>query len=223
MLSFRKNGEVVTMHFDKVWEQRQYGYFSSNIQTKTSNHELRRLSGTSYCIHKSVKNTAKLERKIKKICQRFVPHLIDLSTNYRLESKHATKKNEKLVCKLSKKLYEQFPSTLPLLKLITILPDGSKVTTTPKNEFIEDKKYFITNYNDYLKRETLLYREDGTTWYLNNQGYATTQFPDNTRITTWATKVDECFFVNLEDYDNMNYQMFEGMYIQENFLSRPLE
>lgn len=196
VISFRKNGEVMTMHSDKTIENRQYGYFSSNVsESATRFNELRKMSPHSYDIHRAIRNKTKLEKRIRRICKRHTRHLIDLSENYTLESKREALRREKKTCKLSKKLHQTFPEMLPLLKLVTVTDDGSEIVTTTKSSVREDKKYFTTHHNDYLKRETLLYREDGVTWFLNNKGYATTQFPDQTRITTWETTLDENFYI----------------------------
>lgn len=208
VISFLKNGEVMTMYFDKDIEIRQYGYFRSNVtETNMKKDQLRRMSTHSLNIHKATKNLKKFDKTLKTLCSRYNKHSIGTHIAYRLESKHDAVRKEKKICKLSKKLYRLIPSMLPLLK-ITYITQNKKVIIDTKNWHEEENKFFTTSYTDYLRRETLTYRQDGTVWFLHNDGAATTQFPDKTRITTWLSIIEEEYYVDLTEEEIVGEETF---------------
>lgn len=203
VVSFLKTGEVITMSLDRVLEKRQYGVTSLNLSEAMLKRDetARNKSSHSLKIHKATKDISRMEKKIKHICKKRERHMIDFSWNYRLESRRECLWRKRRRCKLPKQLSQMVPGYFPLLKLTMITEDGSKVVTDMRNTFEEKNKYFTTTYNDYLKGEILMYRQDGTSWFLSNDGKATTQFKDKTRITSWASLLNENYVFISDDFD----------------------
>lgn len=174
VVSFLKNGEVVKMAASTVLETRKFGYF--NLE---ETHESKK--DRSCDLHKAMKDTAEMGKNIQAFYQ-------DRQVKSRMESRKGCPEAKRF--KIPKNLYQT--GYLPVMKLTTVTEDGRKMVAM--NNFIEEKdKYFTVTYNDYLHRKTLKCRQDGTSWFLDNEARATTQFKDKTRITTWPVLLDENF------------------------------
>lgn len=103
-------------------------------------------------------------------------------------------RNEKNVAKISKMIYRKIRK-LPVIKASIVDEKGLLMVGRVGKQPEEVRRYTETVFKGYAKGETFVQREDGTSWFLDNQGRATTQFEDKTRITTWGTVINENFYM----------------------------
>lgn len=199
IMKFLKDGSIKTLSPDKTLSHYKYGYFSSNKHRVSKTNLLKevRLKRQTNIIplHAYKKNLSALEKKIRKLSEKYKKHLIDIADNYRFESSRADSRKMHKIYKLSKRIYTKDSHVIPLINHSVITSEGRYIDVRKNVVHDTFKKFEETRYRDYLLNETVTRREDGTAWMIDANGISITQFPDGSRIKTWYTILDENLIV----------------------------